>query len=46
VARENAGREMRLKRQTSGIFVGRHRETGEPTAALDDAVSGRGRLVC
>ena len=30
---------------TSGSFVGRQREMGELTAALEDALSGRGRLV-
>ena len=28
-----------------GVFVGRHREMGELKAALEDALSGRGRLV-
>jgi DNA-binding CsgD family transcriptional regulator/tetratricopeptide (TPR) repeat protein len=28
-----------------GIFVGRQREMGQLTAALDDAISGQGRLV-
>ena len=30
---------------TSGSFVGRQREMGELTAALEDAMSGHGRLV-
>ena len=29
----------------SGTFVGRQREVGELKAALDDALSGHGRLV-
>ena len=33
------------KRFLSGGFVGRQRELGELTAALEDALSGRGRLV-
>jgi hypothetical protein len=28
-----------------GSFVGRHRETAELKAALEDTISGRGRLV-
>ena len=30
---------------TSGVFVGREREVGELTAALEDALSGRGRII-
>ncbi len=32
-------------RVLSGAFVGRHREMDELRAALDDALSGSGRLV-
>ena len=31
--------------RAGGIFVGRQREMAELTAALDDAMSGQGRIV-
>ena len=34
-----------LDRLAGGIFVGRHKEMGDLKAALEDALSGRGRLV-
>jgi tetratricopeptide (TPR) repeat protein len=34
-----------LDRLESGVFVGRERELGELRAGLDDALSGRGRLM-
>ena len=32
-------------RRPSGVFVGRHRELARLSAALEDALSGQGRLV-
>ena len=32
-------------RDISRVFVGRHREMGELRAALEDVISGRGRMV-
>ena len=37
--------ESHPNRETGRIFVGRRREMAELTAAFDDALSGRGRIV-
>ena len=36
---------MKPRTGTANIFVGRHREMRELRSALDDAISGHGRLV-
>src|SRR5262249_50510592 len=40
-----AADEQPAERRSGGVFVGRQRELGVLHAALDDALSGRGRLV-
>jgi predicted ATPase/class 3 adenylate cyclase len=44
-AEEEAPEENPLDRLARGVFVGRDRELGELRTALDDALSGRGRLL-
>ena len=40
-----SGRDPSLERLRGGVFVGRHQEVSELKTALEDALSGKGRLV-